>query len=125
MKYLGVDLGLKRVGLAISEGELASPLQTIEVSGLASLLNQIQQKVNEEKIDVVVIGQPEGVMGKNAQSVAKKLKELGIEVELVDETLSTQKARDLMLEMGASQKSRRDDNAVSAAIILQGYLDQI
>ncbi len=31
MKYLGVDFGLKRVGLAVSEGELASPLQTIEV----------------------------------------------------------------------------------------------
>lgn len=124
MKYLCIDWGLKRVGLAISEVELASPLQTIEISGLENGVGKVLQIINKERAEVVLMGRPEGEMGKNVTRAAAEFKKKGIDVRLVDETLSTQKAKGFMLEIGVSQKARRDDNAAAAAIILQNYLDE-
>ncbi|MBI4037300.1 Holliday junction resolvase RuvX [Candidatus Daviesbacteria bacterium] len=123
MKYLGVDWGLKKIGLAYSEGKLASPLTSVSATTLASGTKQIQELVKKEKIDLVVMGQPEGKMGKIVDKVAKTLQKLGLTVVLTDETLSTQEAKQRMIEMGLGQKARREDNSVAATIILQRYLD--
>lgn len=123
MKYLSIDWGLKKVGLAISEGELAMPLQTIEISGLEDGVKRVLQIISKEKAEVVLMGQPEGEMGKNVARAAREFKKQGIIIQLVDETLSTFEAKNSLLEMGVSQKDRRDDNAVAAAIILQNFLD--
>lgn len=124
MRYLGVDLGLKKIGLAISEGELATPLKTIAVAGFEEAVSKIVSVIEDEIADLVIIGQPEGEMGKAVKKVADRLKSEGFEIVLADETLSTKEAQTLMIEMGLGKKNRRDDNSVAAAIILQRYLDE-
>jgi putative Holliday junction resolvase len=124
MRYLGIDWGLKKIGLALSEGELASPYKTLEVQGLQDAKNQIINVLEDEIIDLIIIGKPEGISADLAKSGLKALKEEGFEVKFADETLSTKDAKTMMMEMGLSQKKRRDDNSVSAAIILQRWLDE-
>lgn len=124
MKYLGVDWGLKRVGLAISEGEVASPLEVLTIKGLEDGINQLGSVIDKEGIDLVVVGKPEGEMGKLVDRLAGNLRKRGINFQLSDETLSTQEAKKVMLESGVGKKKRREDNALSAAIILQRYLDE-
>lgn len=123
MKYLGVDWGLKKIGLACSEGKLASPLTFITVNSLSDATQKIKELVKKDDVDLVVMGKPEGKMGKIVDKAAKALQKLGIKVELTDETLSTQEAQKRMIKMGFGQKARKEDNPVAAAIILQRYLD--
>jgi putative holliday junction resolvase len=125
MKYLGVDLGLKRTGLAISEGQLARPLTVISGNSLDEVVSQVIKIIGKEGIEVVIIGQPEsGPVVSAVDKFSKKLASIaGIEIKIVDETLSTQQAQNLMLEMGVSKKSRGQNDAQAAALILQNYLD--
>lgn len=116
MKYLGVDFGVRRIGLAISEGELASPWQIVD----AKKFSEIIKKNNFEKI---IVGLPEGKMGKNVVRFVSSLRKQGFEVETADETLSSKKALDVMAKQGIGQKKRRSNDATAAAIILQNYLD--
>lgn len=124
MKYLGVDWGLKRIGLSISEGELASPYKTLQVKSLDNALSQLIGVLQSENIEQVVIGKPEGGMGRRVESVIKRLKNLGVNVIAADETLSSKLARQELLNLGVSQKKRANDNELSAAIILQRFLDE-
>ncbi|MFA5932743.1 MAG: Holliday junction resolvase RuvX [Microgenomates group bacterium] len=124
MRYLGVDWGIKKIGVAISEGDLATPLKTLHVNGLEDAISQIVGCCEDEIADLIVLGKPEGEMGEIVKKVSKLLKGEGFEVVLADETLSTQEAQSLMIEMGLGKKDRKDDNATSAAIILQRYLDE-
>lgn len=124
MRYLGIDWGLKKIGLAISEGEIATPLKTISVNSFEDAITKVISVIEDEIADLIVLGNPEGVMGEMVKKVAKRLKSEGFEVVLADETLSTQEAKTLMIEMGLSKKDRGEDNALSAAIILQRYLDE-
>ncbi len=122
MKYLSVDFGLKRVGLAVSEGELASPLKVIEGTSFIDLLEKI--KIEAIGFDKVVIGMPEGKIGKLVKKAIKKLRESGIDIIEADETLSTQNATREMIELNIPKKKRRINDAYSASIILQNYLDE-
>lgn len=126
MKYLGVDWGLNKIGLALSEGEIASPLATLNVqaNGLYKAVAKVTVIAREKNIGQVVLGKPEGKMGEIVESVAAGLKKEGLDVILADETLSTKEAKRVMLQLGMKRKSRREDNAMSASIILQRYLDE-
>lgn len=125
MKYLGVDWGLKTVGLAISEGQLASPLGSFRAKTFNDAVSKLLQAVKENDIDLVVLGKPEGEMGKAVERVAAKVKEAGVNVVLQDETLTTKEALEKMIAMGHGKKKRRDDHAIAAALILQQFLDQM
>lgn len=124
MKYLGVDWGLKKIGLSVSSGDFASPLKTIQIKDFQDGIEKIVNLAKIEKVDMVIVGQPEGNMGRISGKVIMSLRKRGLEAVGADETLSTREAQRLMLEMGNPQKKRKDDNAVSAAIILQRYLDE-
>lgn len=124
MRYLGIDWGLKKIGLAISEGDIASPLKTISVNSFEDAVVKVAGVIEDEIADLLVLGHPEGEMGEMVEKIAKRLKAEGFDVVLADETLSTQESQSLMIEMGLSKKDRREDNALSAAIILQRYLDE-
>jgi putative Holliday junction resolvase len=123
MKYLGIDWGMKRVGLAVSDGELADPLKVLEVVNYRQILQDVKTFVKTEGVEEVVVGLPEGEMGKVVQNVKKDLEKLGLKVNLADETLSSQNALSGLIATGASQKSRHAIDAHSAALILQQYLD--
>lgn len=122
MKYLGVDFGLKRIGLAISEGNFASPFKIIESKNLADAVAKIA-KISKD-FDKVIVGMPEGDMGKATEKFINSLKKVGVKVETADETLSSQNAAKLMIEMGLKRKKRKENDAMAAAEILQNYLNR-
>ena len=130
MKYLGIDYGLRKVGLSISEGQIASPLRVVEVSGLKDALNKIKQAVVGEKIDRVVIGVPESGEIKKAiknfiQEFKKEIEEKQVEIIETEETLSSHEAKEFMIELNLSQKAREKEDAYSAVLILQRFLNSL
>lgn len=122
MKYLGVDFGLRKVGLATSEGILASPYKVLTGKGFGDLVEKIKKEI--QGFDKVVIGMPEGEMGQTVKGVIKILRKEGLDIEEAQETLSSQKALSRMIDLGISKKKRKVNDAAAAAIILQDYLDK-
>src|SRR3989344_6752138 len=113
MIYLGIDYGEKHVGVALAQGPLAEPLQSILRNQAIQLIKPL---VKQYDIGAIVVGDcPE--------SFLNELSGLEIVIHQADETLSSHDARKSLLH--TSQKKRRlNEHAVSAAIILQTWLDQ-
>lgn len=122
MRYLGIDFGLKKIGLAISEGELAAPLKVLEASNFQDALSKIKSLAKD--FDKVIIGKPEGEVGKKVTKLVSLLKKENMDIEEWDETLSSQKAMAYMIQSGLGKNKRKTKDAYSAAIILQEYLDE-
>ncbi len=120
-KYLGIDWGEKRIGLALADEETSLALPFKTVSNLAELLALIE----EEEIDIIVIGSPKKMSGEAANNPAwlnfvEQLKEKsGKPVNFLDERLSSLAADALSGEK--KDKAQRDE--IAATIILQDYLD--
>jgi len=111
--YLGLDYGDKHVGVAIAEGPLADPFATYDT---VNAILTIGQLIKTYHIDEIVIGDcPEDFL--------HKLQELVV-VNQVDETLSSHDAREALLH--TTQKKRQEqEHEVSAALILQNWLDDV
>ena len=134
MRSLGLDIGEKRIGVALSDagGILATPLTIIDRRDDKADIEAILAIVSQHQVVKIVVGLPlsmNGKVGKQAERVKAFTQELcrhtDIPVELRDERLSTVSARRLMREGNnkrAGKKTRYD--AAAAAIILQGYLDE-
>lgn len=127
MSYLGIDYGKVRVGLAISDGKLASKYKELKIKSLADALKKTLAVIEKEKIDTVVVGMPESGEAKTiADQFIKKLEKAvkdKVKVEKVDETLTSKHANRIMIELGVGQKKRQHQNITAAAILLQDYLD--
>ena len=124
MNLLGIDFGRKKIGVAISEGNLPKPLKVIRVKAPENALAEITKIVNEEKIDKIIVGISEGEIGKETKEFAEFLRSsLTIDVELEDETLSSQNAQQQLLNTNKHRKKRKEvEDAVSAALILESYI---
>ncbi len=133
-RVLGIDYGLKRTGLAISDplGIIASPLETIETK---NLLNYILDLNKKEKISVLVIGLPLNLKNKlfdieeNIKEFIQKIKTYipEIEIERIDERFTSKIARNYLNTYTGKQKIRRKKenlDKVSASLILQSYLER-
>jgi putative Holliday junction resolvase len=130
MKYLGIDYGKRKVGLAISEGQVASIFGILEISSLKDGVDKVYRIIKKEEIDRVVTGVPEGgdsrKITKNfIKSLRLKLKEETVELIETDETLTSIDAKRLMVEMDISRRKREDEDAYSAALILQEFLNSL
>ena len=127
MRYLGIDYGLRKVGLAISEGQIASPFKVLEVSSLKDVLVKVMRVIEEQEIDRVVVGVPEsGGSAKIVRSFIIALKKVTkAEVIETEETLSSQDAKQLMIGLGLGQKKRGEEDAYAAALILQTFLNSL
>ena len=123
-KYLGIDWGEKRIGLALADGEtkIATPFKTV------GKVEEVAQAVKNEEIDLVVAGKPFSIF--NFQfSISKQFEEflselkskISVPVELVDERLSS-KAADAL---AGTRKTKASRDEIAAMIILQSYLDKI
>ena len=123
MKYLGVDFGLKRLGLSFSEGQLASPFKVIQVKNFKDAVLKIEEIVKIEGFEKVIVGLPEGKIGQTVRGFINALRKKGLEIEGADETLSSKKASLKMIELNIPKERRRVNDAIAAAIILQNYLD--
>ncbi len=133
MRVLGLDIGSKRIGLAISDelGLTAQALKTLETKGFANDIKTIVNMVNELGVTEIVVGMPynmDGSEGPQAQKALIVIEELarlsGVPVFKWDERMSTMAAERMLLEADLSRAKRRKViDKVAAAIILQGYLD--
>lgn len=136
MRYLGLDLGTKTLGIAKSDpsGIIASSYKLLkfENEDYNSLIEPLKEIINELKVDKLVLGLPKNM--DNSLGFAsersfnfKKLIEDNIDIEVIlqDERLSSVEANNLMIMGDTSRKNRKEKvDALAATIILQRYLDQ-
>jgi putative holliday junction resolvase len=124
INYLGIDWGEKRIGLASADSELKLALPLGTVPDLAGVI----QALNDEAINIIVIGQPNKMSGQTEgltpayENFIRLLKEqTNLEIKFVDERLTSQEADAL----GGPKKLRAGRDEIAAAIILQAYLDRL
>ena len=132
MRYLAIDYGDKRIGVAICDAAetIASPLAVIE--GQRELLDKIADLVKSENVGAIVLGLPlnmDGSEGPQAQIIyrfAERLKaHLQIPVHFQDERLSSFSAEDKLASTELTRRKKRKRlDAIAAAEILQSFLDQ-
>ncbi len=132
MRYLAIDYGTKRTGLAVCDaGEtIASPLAVVQ--GRKNLIERIKRVIVSEEIGAVVLGLPlnmdgsEGPQAKLVRAFAKELAgHISIPIHLQDERLSSFEAEQKLQDIGLSRGKRRERlDALAAADILQTFLDQ-
>jgi putative Holliday junction resolvase len=133
MPVLGLDVGEKRIGVALAEGSIAVPLMVIQRVEEAADLQQVISLAQEHGADIIVIGLPrsmDGSIGAQAEAVLEFAAALGyitdIPVDTYDERLSTVEAERLMREAGTKRGRMKENvDAMAAAVILQGYIDRM
>jgi putative Holliday junction resolvase len=135
MKILGLDVGEKRIGIAISDelGWTAQGLKVLNRTGMEDDLGELKELVATAGVSEVVVGLPknmDGSLGEGAQRVlsfVEKMEEfLSIPVILWDERWSTAEATRLLIKADLSREKRRKVlDKVAAVLILQGYLDSL
>lgn len=130
MNYLGIDWGIKKIGLATGSDKtkIASPFGIVKIEKYEEALAAVEKIIKDEKIDVCVIGNPLDLKSNENQSdLLKKfladVLELCPNVELEDERMSTKLANNLERDFGAKKFDRDDD--LAATVILQSYLDKL
>ena len=133
MKILGIDYGDVRVGLAVSDITefLASGIGNVKITGMNNAVQLVCEKIKEHGCEKIVLGLPVNMNGSQGEKAEKirvfgdKLKEAsGLDVEYVDERLTTVMAHGFMNETGTYGKKRKESvDTLSAQIILQNYLD--
>ena len=135
MKYLGLDLGTRTLGLAISDptGLIATSYKIIRHNEeYDRLVEVLKDEIIDNRIDELVLGFPKnmdntiGERGQIALQFKDKLeKELDIPVHMQDERLSTVEATNLLIANDLSRNKRKKViDSVAATIILQSYLDK-
>ena len=126
MRYLGVDYGRARIGIAVSdpEGKIAFPRQVIAYRSMRQVIAAFKDSVAAEGIEEIVAGLPVGLDGQDTEETAAVrvfaealAAALGLPVHLENEMFTTRMAE------AAGGKGKMSD-ASAAAIILQSYLDK-
>lgn len=122
MKYIGIDFGTRRVGIAVSdkEGTLAFPRAVFENDD--KFFERLREMIKEEGVEKIVVGMPKALSGKETamttrvKNFIEELKQKGFIVVEEDEVFSTKTAKE------NAREDMRDASA--AALILQQYLDR-
>lgn len=133
MRFMGVDPGTKRIGLALGDDEsgLASPHKTLVPRDPASIVAALIDEAVAQEVTTLVLGLPlrmnglEGPEAKRARALAKALEQRGkVQVVLWDERLTTMAAERQLRESGlrGAKKKVLIDQA-AATLLLQSYLD--
>jgi putative Holliday junction resolvase len=131
MRSMGLDLGDKRIGVALSDpgGILASPITIINRTNLEDDMQAILDNITSYQVGQVIIGLPlamNGSISRQAEKVAAFAEELqvrtDIPVDLRDERLTTVSAKRMM--EGVRKVAKASHDAIAAAVILQTYLDE-
>ncbi len=109
---VAVDYGVSRCGLAVSfEQKLAEPLTSVKTE-------KVFLKLKDLKPDLVVVGISAGKSARLAKAFAKEVENvLGLKVVMVDESLTTMEAKQIT--------NKKDDDAISAALILERFLEDV
>lgn len=142
-KVLGLDFGLKRIGLSLSDDTrtIAFPLKYIPNTSPNEVMTALRDIIALENIGIIVIGMPVGLKGKQTDigiktlEFAEKLKinlknldekgENPINVVIYDERFSTIQAQKSLISQNIKRKKRKEIvDSVASAFILQSYLDR-
>ena len=136
MRYLGIDLGSKTVGLAMSDTTLtiASTYKTIffKDEDYNSTINEIKDIIKENNITKIILGLPKNMnntLGERAE-ITLKYKELlekstDLPVIMFDERLTSVISNSILIEADMSRKKRKKKvDSIAAQIILQDYLNK-
>lgn len=128
-RYLGIDYGKARIGLALSEaGLIARPYKTIENKGARKNLAALAEITKQNNIDIIVIGLPEHknmAMADEVKAFAESIKGLGIQTAFQNEMLSSVEAEEYIRNhMGIldREKVTKLVDSVAASMILNDYL---
>jgi len=134
VRALGLDVGQKRIGVALSdsEGILATPLTIIDITDTEQAIASISGLCDQYHVVRIVVGMPkslDGTLGKQAAVVEQFICQLAdtikITIDTWDERLSSVEANRAMIAAGTKKdKKKKLRDAIAAAIILQGYLDR-
>lgn len=135
MRCLGMDLGTKTLGLAISDinGLIASPYEVFRFNNINDAVKRVKEIVQKENIDKLVLGLPKNMNNSLGFAAERSLnfkelleKELKEEIILIDERLSTVEAENILIEAGTSRKNRKKViDGMAASIILDTYLRMV
>ncbi|MFA5374585.1 MAG: Holliday junction resolvase RuvX [Dehalococcoidia bacterium] len=131
MAIIGLDVGDKHIGVAMSIGTIAIPVAVIKRTEEEEDMERIAALTSDYDTEMIVIGLPrsmDGSIGAQAELVidfAKSLSDyIDIPIDMCDERLTTVTADQLLRESGAKRKQRKANiDAMAAAVILQAYLD--
>lgn len=134
MRYLGLDLGARSLGLALSDklGVVATFYANLRYEDEDKLIEQLKEIILKENVECLVLGLPKNMnnsYGFRAQETLEFKEKLeavtNIPVELEDERLTTSLANQVLIKADMSRKKRKAvKDGVSAVIILQSYLDR-
>ena len=132
-RYLGVDFGERRIGLAISDedGLMAIPLGVLRVNGIRQAAGDVAKVCREKKVSEVVVGMPLNMDGSRGASservdsfVQTLARECALPVKTWDERLSSRLVERMLLESDITRSRRKDlSDKLAAQVILQSYLD--
>lgn len=137
MRYIGLDLGNRTCGVAVSDslGLIATSLFTIRFfeKDLDNALKQVVDVIKEKKCEKIVLGYPlnmNGTAGPQSEYVLEFKKmlehETNLEVILYDERLTTLEVQKVMISADLSRNKRKKVvDTLAATLILQSYLDSI
>jgi putative Holliday junction resolvase len=133
VRVLGLDIGEKRTGVAVSDpgGSVATPLTVLDTPGLLGGSRELARIVEDYEVELAVVGLPfslDGTEGRQAarvRDIAMRLAgSLPEQVIFVDERYTSAEASRRMREAGASERQQRGSvDMVAASVLLQGYLD--
>lgn len=133
MKFIALDIGSKTIGVATSQGQLASALMTIrfETNNLAQGLSKLLKQVDFSQCEKIIVGYPLHLSGDESESsyrvdvFVQHLKEqINVPVHYVDERYSTVEASGVLTHLSFNQKKQRTIiDQMAAVMILQRYLD--
>ncbi len=132
-RYIGLDVGDRTIGIAISDPFLltAQSLMTIKRKSKIEDIEIINDIIKEKEVSKIIVGLPKNMnntIGPQAKKVKTFVKELkkhtDLDIEYVDERLTTISATRVLIEQNVSRKKRKDViDSVAATYILQTYLD--
>ncbi len=133
MRVLGLDLGTKTLGIAISDktNTLSTPMEVINFKkeDYASLIPTIEKLIKDKDITDIALGLPknmdntEGFAAERSRNFAKLLESLNVNIHFVDERLTTVSALNILKETGNKKiKEKNVVDAIAANIILESYL---
>jgi putative Holliday junction resolvase len=133
MRYLAIDHGTRRMGIAISDELkiIAQPLEYIPSEPLGGFFARLKQIIGEKQVELIVVGLPrnmDGTYGPAAEKVrafvALCAREVSLPIRTLDERLTSAQANRVLLQGNVRRRDRKENvDKMAAAILLQSFLD--
>lgn len=132
IKLIGLDLGLRRIGVALSDGQTVASQDTIKYWNRDEAIQNILKICREEQVEKIILGLPKSLSGESEDIVRSFALELNklipLPIEFVDETLTSKEAERILADLKIdirSEKYKQEIDRISAKLILEQYLGQI